>query len=203
MNVLTQKSDRPGYPDFSGRAPWALVTGAEPLNFQPPVRIAGPAEASVGSATSGRDIVNVAYPSQESKRNFGCLDFWGIDRPGYPDFSGRAPWALVTGAEPLNPSPQICQAGSAETFEGSFATGSDRKVAATPTLSSRKAHHPVPVSVSKPFLHLILSESFTHSRLLSLWECGGKTPLSQGATCRPRTKAGTCPRTPRLPHSKN
>lgn len=32
MKSAFQKCDRPGYPDFSGRAPWALVTGAGPFN---------------------------------------------------------------------------------------------------------------------------------------------------------------------------
>lgn len=29
---LPAPSDRPGYPAFTGRTPWVLVTGAEPLN---------------------------------------------------------------------------------------------------------------------------------------------------------------------------
>lgn len=54
---------------------------------------------------------------------------WKNDRPGYPTSAGRAPWALVTGTGPLKLSrskkvePQICQAGSAEAFEGFAATG--------------------------------------------------------------------------------
>ncbi len=131
-----KKSDRPGYPIFIGRAPWALVTGTEPLNYshsknpsagwdrrkavslrsaelstvsgtvttrtisrasqgikrnpaiphgigtkKPPVRIAGPAEAFVGSATSGRDAGNVGCPAAEvngHRRIFRIADIPGV-----------------------------------------------------------------------------------------------------------------------------
>lgn len=99
MSVYTRKSDRPGYPDFSGRAPWALVTGAGPLNSQPPVRIAGPAEASVSSATSGRDKITIGYTAQKIKRYF--------DRPGYPAGAERKAVLKEKHFRPLVVMPQI------------------------------------------------------------------------------------------------
>lgn len=48
---------------------------------KPPVRIAGPAEASVSSTTSGRDKVTIGYKAQKIKKYF--------DRPSYPAGAGR------------------------------------------------------------------------------------------------------------------
>ena len=79
------------------------------------------------------------------------LGFLRNDRPSYPDSSGRAPWALVTRAEPLKCKSQICQAGSAKTFEGSTTAGNDQKEKSVSILSFRKVHTTVPVSRSRPF----------------------------------------------------
>lgn len=66
---------------------------------KPPVRIAGPAEASVSSTTSGRDKVTIGYKAQKIKKYF--------DRPGYP--AGAEGKAVLKEKDfrPLDVKPQI------------------------------------------------------------------------------------------------
>jgi hypothetical protein len=65
---------------------------------KPQIRQAGSAETFEGSNTTGNEQLR-----SSAQTYVGCKHYF--DRPSYPDYSGRTPWELVTGAEPLKSTP--------------------------------------------------------------------------------------------------
>lgn len=69
---------------------------------KPQICQAGSAETFEDSSTTGAEQLRSLFNLIRISSQFYKNNFVENDRPSYPNCSGRAPWALVTGAEPLN-----------------------------------------------------------------------------------------------------